>query len=127
MLYHPILIHYPIAFYFLELILLIFSKKDPSFRNFALYVFRLAYLFAIAAMVSGVIDAGGPKNFFKGWVPYHLFSALTLFLVSTGRAFYWRYGDKDGAGFVKVLIATSILANLLVAATGFFGGELVYG
>ena len=60
-LIHPILVHFPIAFYFLELVLLSLwrFKKDNSYFRFARFTFRLGYLFMILAMAAGLIDVKG--------------------------------------------------------------------
>ncbi|MBI3999808.1 MAG: hypothetical protein HY351_04255, partial [Candidatus Omnitrophica bacterium] len=58
---HPMLVHFPIAFYFLELILLCgwAKRQDENYLNFARFTFRLGYLFMILAIVMGFLDAGG--------------------------------------------------------------------
>ena len=59
--FHPPLVHFPIAFYCLELLLLLFwqAKKDPAHLRFARFSFKLGYLFMLAAIVAGLKDAGG--------------------------------------------------------------------
>ena len=59
--FHPPLVHFPIAFYCLELLLLLFwrAKKDPAHLRFARFSFNLGYLFMLAAIVAGLKDAGG--------------------------------------------------------------------
>lgn len=124
-LFHPILVHFPIAFYFLEMLLLIWfvRTRDAAYLRFALFSFRLGYGFMVAAMIAGYVDAGGivPK------VRTHFFSALAVFFISTGRAFYWRYAGETRRAYRLVQVGGAVLTNVLVAVTGYFGGELVYG
>ena len=128
MLFHPILIHFPIAFYFLELLLLLFwaVKKNEEYRRFALFVFRAGYWGMLAAMLAGVIDSGGWEHIMKH-VKAHFFSAIGVFTVYTVRAFYWKLGDSNRSSYKKILLAGAFLGTLLVAVTGYFGGLLVYG
>ena len=127
MLYHPIFIHFPIAFYILELFLLILwqMKHDEFYRRFALFVFRLGYLFMITAVLSGLKDAGGIEHLLTH-VRNHFFSAVALFIIYTVRALYWKFG-KHQKSYAKILLASAMLGVLAVMVTGYFGGELVYG
>ena len=122
--FHPLFVHFPIAFYFLEFLLLVFfvAKRDPSYLRFALFAFRLGYLFMITAMIAGYIDAGGivPR------VRFHFFSALSVFTVYTSRAFYWHFGKTDHPMYFPTQLASAAVGNLLVALTGYFGGRLVF-
>lgn len=122
---HPILVHFPIAFYFLELVLLAAwrLKRDEAYRRFAAFAFRLGYLFMLAAMMAGYYDAGGivPR------VRLHFFSALAVFILSTGRIFYLRFSEPADRGYAPSLLTTAVILNLLAALTAYLGGELVYG
>ena len=126
---HPVLVHFPIAFYFLEMLLLLFwaAKKDDAYHRFALFSFRLAYLFMIAAVATGLMDAGGISGALGHKVRPHFLSAVSLFTISTVRAFYWRFGRQEQPGYARLLVGGAILATLIVALTGFFGGVIVYG
>ena len=128
-LLHPSLVHFPIAFYFLEMLLLLFwvVKKDEAYRRFALFSFRTAYLFMIVAVVAGLVDTGGISGALGHKVRPHFLSAVSLFTISTVRAFYWRFGRQEQPGYARFLVGGAILATLIVALTGFFGGEIVYG
>src|SRR5262245_9691083 len=93
---HPLLVHFPIAFYFLELLLLLFlvAKKDEDYHRFALFSIRLGFLFMLAAMAAGLFDAGGLSNALAHKkVRLHFLSADTLFLFYAARALYWRFGN----------------------------------
>ena len=128
MLFHPALVHFPIAFYVLEFILLIFYavKKDAQYRHFALFVFKAGFVLMIAAAVAGYIDAGGISQIQMKKLD-HFRAAMLLATASVLRAFYWRFGRADRKYDSVILTASSLLVNLLVLLTAYLGGELVYG
>lgn len=124
---HPIAVHFPIAFYFLELILLVFwlRKKDDSYLRFARFSFRLAYLGMILAMTAGLIDVGGIQNI-TGKVRTHVIAALCVFILYTVRAFYWRFAKPTDSHYATAHLLFSLSGNILVVIAGYFGGMLVY-
>ena len=124
---HPIFIHFPIAFYFLELVLLFcwLKKKDSNYLNFARFTFRLGYLFMIVAMVAGFHDAGGLTGI-RGRVRYHFMAAASVFTLYTLRAFFWRFGKVDRPSYKQTQLLFALAGNILVALTGYLGGLLVY-
>ena len=124
---HPISVHFPIAFYFLELVLLIFwgVKRDSNYLRFARFSFRAGYLFMIVAIIVGLVDAGGIDGI-TGRVRTHFFAAASVFALYTGRAFFWRFVKEDHPFYRFGHITLSLVGNLLVALTGYFGGLLVY-
>ena len=121
--FHPPLVHFPIAFYCLELLLLLFwrAKKDPAHLRFARFSFNLGYLFMLAAIVAGLKDAGGLAGI-MGKVKPHFYSALTVFGIYTARVFVWKYAPKENS----IQLAGALLGTLAVLVTAFFGGEIVY-
>lgn len=125
--FHPIVVHFPIAFYFLELILLLFwiSKKDDHYLHFALFSFRLGYLLMIVAIVFGFLDAGGFAHI-TGGVRTHFLAALSVFILYTIRAFFWRFGNTGDRNYRFTHVLFAAAGNILVALTGYFGGLLVY-
>ncbi len=128
-LFHPILVHFPIAFYFLEGLLLIFwaVKKDDAYRRFALFSFKTAYGFMLVTIATGLLDAGGFGRI-TGLVRTHFLSALVgVFGIATARAFFWRFGDENAKSYRTIQIAGALLGNFALALTGYFGGRLVYG
>ena len=124
---HPLVVHFPIAFYFLELILLSLwrFKKDDHYFRFARFTFRLGYMFMILAMGAGLIDVKGIENI-TGKVRTHVFAALTVFGFYTTRAFFWRFGKIESKNYAAAQLLFAITGNILVAVTGHFGGDLVY-
>lgn len=127
LLFHPSLVHFPIAFYFLELVLLLFrwAKKDVAYHRFALFSFRIGYLLMTVAMVAGYVDAGGQFPVPTPIRP-HAFSALAVFGFYTLRAGYWQWAKAEGKFYSAVLLVSAIIGTALVFWTGFLGGKLVY-
>lgn len=123
--WHPIAIHFPIAFYALELVFLLFWKwkKDDGYFRFAGWVFRAAYGLMIVAIVTGLRDAGGFQNV-TGGVKTHFLAATAAAVLATFRLLIWQF-SKGRLG-ARVLIATAVLGNFLIALAGFWGGKLVY-
>lgn len=124
---HPMMVHFPIAFYFLELILLALWrwKQKLEFRPFALFVFRLAYVSMLIAIAAGLFDAGGLSHL-RGKVLFHFTGAVTVFLFYTARAFYWRFGKESSPAYAKVQVFGAIFGNLIVWITAYWGGRLVF-
>ena len=126
-MFHPPLVHFPIAFYFLELILLLFwqAKNDPAYRRFALFSFRTGYLLMLAAMMAGYVDSGGQFPVPKPVRP-HAFSALAVFGFYTLRAGYWQWANAKGKFYRNFLLLGALIGTALVFWTGFLGGKLVH-
>lgn len=122
--FHPPLVHFPIAFYFLELVLLLFwaAKKDPAYLRFARFSFNLGFLFMLAAIVAGLVDAGGLQGI-KGKVRPHFYGAVTVFGIYTARVFIWKYAPKEKP---SIQLAGALLGTLVVFLTAFLGSEIVY-
>ncbi len=127
LLIHPIAVHYPIAFYFLELILLLVwvKKKDPKYLQFALFAFKAAFIGMIIAIAAGLYDVGGFQNI-QGRVKTHFVAAMSVLLVQTLRAFFWRFGKVEQNHYRVTQILFSAAGFILVTITAYFGGLLVY-
>ena len=127
--YHPALVHFPIAFYFLELLLLTLWvwKKDDGYLRFGRFSFWLGYGLMLAAIVAGFVDAGGIKGI-RGdeEVREHFFGAAALFSFYTVRAIYWKKAKSDFRGYRLILTLGALIGCGLVVFTAFLGSELVY-
>ncbi len=126
-LFHPIVLHFPIALFYLETLLLFFwvIKKEDDCRRFALFTFRVGYFSLLVTLIAGWIDMGGAEHL-EGIVRVHFCCALGVFILYTVRAFYWRFAKAGQAGYLQVLITSAVAGNILIAITGYFGGRLVY-
>lgn len=127
-LIHPIAIHYPIAFYFLELLLLLIwmFKNDPKYLQFASFAFKAAFIGMIIAMAAGLYDVNGFENI-QGRVKTHFIWALSVLSIQTLRAIFWRFGKPEQAHYRATQILFSAAGFILVTITAYFGGLLVYG
>lgn len=125
---HPVLVHFPIAFFFLEAALLLrwVKENNSQHKYFALFVFKIAFAFLPAVIAAGIFDAGGFSGI-RGPVKAHFISGILLFLFSAARAWYWKFGREASPAYRFLLIGGSLLGILLVCVTSFLGGSLVYG
>ncbi|MBI3251994.1 MAG: hypothetical protein HYZ52_01570 [Candidatus Omnitrophica bacterium] len=125
---HPFLVHFPIAFFFLELVCLVFwaRKKDAAYERFARFAFTAGFLFLIAAMAVGWIDAGG-FGAMGGSARRHFYGACSVFIFYALRAVHLKTRRAvDGQGPKVFRIAGAAMGNLLIFLTAYWGGILVY-
>ena len=124
---HPILVHFPIAFYFLELLLLVFwlKKRDSQYLRFSRIAFSLGYFFMAAAALAGFRDADGWKNI-TGMVRSHFYGAVSVIVFYTLRAVQLKMSKGEDARQVAIQFLGALVGNFLVMLTGFYGGRLVY-
>ena len=123
---HPPVVHFPIAFYFLELLLLVLwaARRRDDYLRFARFSFRTGYVFMLFALGAGLHDAGGPSGI-TGLVRRHFFAAVSVFICYTLRIFSWRRG-QTAPNYKLLLLAGALLGCTLVLLTGDLGGDLVY-
>ena len=124
---HPIAVHYPIAFYFLELVLILIwiGKNDRVYLQFAKFAFKLGYLCMFLAAAAGLFDVGG-FNHVTGEVRVHFIAAMSVVVFYTIRALFWKFGKLEQPHYRLTQFLFAISGNILVAITGYFGGRLVY-
>lgn len=122
--FHPMLVHFPIAFYFLECFLLLIwtVRKDDAFRRFALLAFQLGYGLMMVAMVAGYIDAGGIQS----RVIQHFIAAITTFGFYSIRAILWFRMNRARIFNRALLVFGALIGVILVSITGHEGAEMVY-
>ena len=121
------LVHFPIAFYFLELLLTAawVFKNDESYKRFAEIAFSVGYFFMLVSLASGYITAGGWPHI-QGIARKHFLAAGSVFIFYSARFLYKRFADSKSGVFQKVQIAGAVIGNILVAYTAYLGGLLVY-
>ena len=120
-------VHFPIAFYFLELVLLVLwsVKEEKEYQRFAEFSFWIGYLFMLIAMAAGLLDAGGLGGI-RGAVKRHVTGVLVVFSIYTVRAvFYWAV-KKEPQKYRFIKLAGAALGNAAVAYAAFLGGLVVY-
>ena len=125
---HPIMVHFPIAFYFLELLLIILwiRKNNPYYLDFARFVFRLGFFFMFLAAAAGLYDVGGFSHI-QGSVRTHFLAALSVIVLYTLYALFWRFAKPNDSSYRWSHLLFAAAGNVLIAITGYFGGLLVYG
>ena len=125
--FHPLFIHFPIALFFLEILLLFLWvwKHKESYRDFAFFSFKIAFAFLLVSMVSGFIDADGWSHI-RGAVRTHFFSAVAVLILSAGRAAAWRKIRRGEGPRPGVFLLTACAVYLVIVLTGYLGGLLVY-
>jgi len=125
-LFHPYLVHFPVAFFFLEafLIGLWIWKRDEKYESFAYFILKLVMVMIPFVMLAGYIDAGGitPR------VRLHFFSALSLFIMGTIRLVmrtkmgFALWGSK----YKRFYLTLITLSFLMTGLTAHLGGLMVY-
>ena len=125
---HPIMVHFPIAFYFLELLLIVLwiKSEHPHYLDFARFVFKLGFFFMFLAAAAGLFDVGGFSHI-KGRVRTHFLAALSVIVLYTIRALFWRFGKPNNSTYRWTHLLFAGAGNILIAVAGYFGGLLVYG
>lgn len=124
---HPMLVHFPIAFYFLELVLIILwiVRNDPAYQRFSLFAFYMGYGVMLTAMAAGLFDVGGLEKI-RGAIRRHFIAALAVFLIQTARALFYLLTRRRSSEYRGVKLAGALIANGAVAYAAFLGGLLVY-
>lgn len=129
--YHPLFVHFPIAFYFLGLLMtgLYLWRKNGEHERFAYWSFFLSWLAAIVASLVGLVDRGqlaydDPRN---QTLDQHITQAI-LFIILSGLVVYMRFRWSDVLlGSRRWLyLGLLLLGTAAIVATGWLGGELVY-
>ena len=125
--FHPAFVHFPIAFYFLEMGLLLgwVTQGDQSCHYFSEVAFELGYKFMLMTMLTGFIAAGGFDGI-TGDVARHFYYAIALFLYYSLRRFYVKKADLHTSYYPWLQVAGSIVGCLLLTWVAFYGGKLIY-
>lgn len=130
--FHPMLVHFPIALVavgFLADLVSMFIKKEICFSKMSFYLLILGTLAAIAAVFSGVLftsEMSGAAGEVKETHELLAFITLGLLMITTFfRILQLRKPEKNNLKWLSFIFYA--LAALAVSATGFFGGNLVYG
>ena len=127
LIFHPAFVHFPIAFYFLEMGLLIGWKTqgDQSYHFFSEVAFELGYKFMLLTMLTGFLAAGGFEGI-TGNMTRHFYYAIALFLYYSTRRFYARKADLHTPYYPWIQLAGAIVGCLLLTWVSFYSVKLVY-
>lgn len=125
---HPMMVHFPIAFYLLEILLLSLwlFKKEETYCGFSRFVFSAAFIGMGAALLSGWLEVGGWKNI-QGETAEHFYGAVAVGVIQTLRALYWYFGKPSGSKGATICLLSAIAGCAALIYTAYHGGELVYG
>ncbi len=131
---HPLFVHFPIALFLLVPLIDLISiiRREGWYHRASLLVLFLGVLSAAAAATTGLMAADTvphPSDVVRSLLETHETFALTTLGVAVA-ILLWRLAvlRKQTRGMlVAILAAEIVLLGGLVAATGYFGGELVFG
>jgi uncharacterized membrane protein len=120
---HPVLVHFPIAFFLLEAALISWwgVAKNEKCWDSARMLFIPAYLSLCAAMISGYLSTRGFSEM-GDLTRRHFYFSTAFFLFTTTRAVVWKWMPRNRALQVTGVV---IGAGLLVWAA-YLGGRQVY-
>jgi uncharacterized membrane protein len=128
---HPVVVHFPIALLFTAILfeVLGFLYRHETFRQFGHWLLILGLIGGLAAAGFGWWGEGAVK---AAGVPGDAIDRHESFAVATLIAFgllliFRRWArDRWSARDKAIYLAMAIAGLLLLATTGYFGGDLVY-
>lgn len=124
---HPVLTHFPIAFFALELALLTarFVRRDPAYERLAEIAFRSAYALMLPTMAAGWADAGGLPGV-QGLARGHALAAAAVFVIATLRIPVRRAFRGKPEAYRVINWAGALVVCAALAWAGYQGGILVH-
>lgn len=133
-LFHPFLVHFPIALCFFEFFILGLSRFKKENGGgcetlcFARLTFHVLAVCLIATLIAGWHDAGGTlEDLFQSGVRPHVYSAGVLSVIVAGRLALWKRFHPGHPQSFRVHFIGSMVMMIASAVTAYWGGELVYG
>ncbi|MBI4430855.1 MAG: hypothetical protein HY587_03985 [Candidatus Omnitrophica bacterium] len=123
---HPYLVHFPVAFLFLEVFLNLLWrwKGEERYEAFSYLVLKIALVSMPFVMLAGYMDAGGISERVRG----HFILAVCLIALTIVR-FYLRHAQKIELwqGSMKRFAALLlVLSAMLTGFTAHLGGRIAY-
>ena len=128
MLIHPLVVHLPVALWLTSAFfdLLAWWREDPFFRRAAYWLVGLGILGAAVSIAFGWVDflAAEAQGVGPGLLIRHRVHSLVAYCASASYLgnFAWRWRTDNRLG--KPLLALSFLGAILIAITGYLGGQL---
>ncbi|SNY92030.1 c-type cytochrome domain-containing protein [Flagellimonas pacifica] len=123
---HPLLVHLPIGFIILGLLLQLYDRRKHSYNKVVAFVFLWAGIVSIFTCVSGYLQYLGEGYSFDT-VKWHLWLgiATTIFCF----LMYSRISGKPFLAFLKrfPIVLSSTLLFVLISFTGHLGGDITHG
>lgn len=120
---HPLVVHFPIAFFPAALITAIAGKRRPSFAAPVQFLVVAGGIFAPIAAVAGWLAAVGSEP--EAVLDTHRWLGVAIALAGAGLAIWaWRKPSEDrGAGMILALA----IMTVAIAVQGFLGAGLTHG
>ncbi|TMU55733.1 c-type cytochrome domain-containing protein [Flagellimonas algicola] len=123
---HPLLVHLPIGFIILGLLLLWYDRKKQTFKTIIALIFFWAGICSLVTCVTGYLQYRGEGYAFDT-VKWHLWLGIvtTLFCF----LMYFRIAEKQFLQLLKQfpIALFSVLMLLLISFTGHLGGDITHG
>lgn len=128
MLLHPLAVHFPLALWLTSALfdLLAWRGVDPLYRRAAYWLVGLGLLGALASIALGWVDLLAQEKAGVGMglvIRHRLHSAAAYAATAVyGMNVGWRWRTQNRVS--ATLLALSMAGALLVAITGYLGGDL---
>jgi len=130
--FHPMLVHFPIAlvmFGFIADAASLFFKKEACLSKMGFYLLIIGTLSAIAAWLTGVLftaEMSGAAGDIKETHELFALSTVVVLTITSVFRIYLKAKKKETSKLKWGAFVLYAIAAILVSATGFFGGTLVY-
>jgi uncharacterized membrane protein len=130
---HPLIVHFPVALiitgFFLDVVSLFFSKKEPCLSKAGFYLMILGTLAAVAGYLTGVFftsEMSGAAGELKE--RHELFAIVTMIVMIIASIFriILVLLKKENSGLKWLVFVLFFIATASVGYTGFLGGSLVF-
>ena len=123
---HPLIVHLPIGFIFLGLLLQWHDRKQKEFQKVTALIYRWAGISAVFACITGYLQYLGEGYAFDN-IKWHLWAGIATALFS-----FLMYAKVAGLRavdtFKKIpVVAFSLLLFMLLSYTGHQGGNITHG
>lgn len=123
---HPLLVHLPIGFIILGLLLQWYDRKQRQFNNVISLIYKWGGISAVCACITGYLQYLGEGYAFDT-IKWHLWAGITTALFS-----FLMYGKVAGLKamdtFKKIpIVVFSIVFFMLLSYTGHQGGNITHG
>jgi uncharacterized membrane protein len=128
--FHPILVHFPIALFFVSLLFDALGawRKDPALHIAGFYNMAFAMLSALASLLTGYIAMLRLHFPFEGGTKNHIILAIiTTVLMAILYGIRVKRHEKMGNVARAVYLVVGLIGVVTLALVGHYGGEMVYG
>jgi uncharacterized membrane protein len=128
---HPLIVHFPIALLFTSVFfdLLWVITDNKNYRQTGFWLLILGLIGGIVAAIFGawseeIVEAMGVPE--QAVDRHETFAVVTLIVFGILLLFRWWIKERWSVRDRVVYLCGAMLGLLLLGATGFYGGELVY-